>query len=83
MIVLATALSCKEEAGRVRTDLTISEANSVTFMREPVERGYEAVRAAQQFLNRDQPEVDAAKMSLQVAGKALAEINLYYMPAKV
>ena len=80
-IVLATAFSCKEDAGRMRTDLTISEANSVTFMREPVKRSYEAVKDAQQFLNRDQPDVDAAKMSLQVAGKALAEVNLYYMPA--
>lgn len=80
-LIIVSSLSCQKTDEQPRTDAIISESNNVTFMKAPAERGYDGVRSARESLDRENPDFKGAIKSLQTAERALAEINLYYIPA--
>jgi hypothetical protein len=80
-LILISSPSCKKAGDQSWTEVIISEANNVAFIKAPAERGYNGVRSAQDFLDRESPDISAAIKSLKMAERALAAINLYYIPA--
>jgi hypothetical protein len=81
LLVLLALPSCREETSTTPQERPVLEQTSVHYMLPAVTAAHEGIVNAEEMLLKTPPDIDAARNFLRDAGRSLANVEWFYVPA--